>query len=116
MAVLAQKAVAPVPQVRRGGAQLVPQVPAEHTWPAAQATLHAPQLALSLRVSTSQPLAARPSQSRKPAAQLVIAHAPEEQLEEALASTHARPQAPQWEALAERSVSQPLEEVPSQSP
>jgi hypothetical protein len=116
MAVLAQKVVAPDPQVRRGEAQLVPHTPLEQTRPAAQAVPHAPQLALSLRVSTSQPLAAMPSQSRKPAAQAVIAQAPEEQLEVALGRAHARPQTPQLVALAERSVSQPLEAAPSQSP
>jgi hypothetical protein len=115
-AVLAQKAVAPMPQERRGEAQVVPHAPPEHTWPAGQAVPQAPQLVLSERVSTSQPSEGLALQSAKPAAQAVMAHAPLAQVEAALARVHARPQAPQFEALVLRSVSQPLGEAPSQSP
>ncbi len=62
-AVLAQKAVEAEPQVARGAAQVAPQTPPEHTAPAAQAVRHAPQLALSVRWSTSHPLLATLSQS-----------------------------------------------------
>ena len=69
-----------------------------------------------MRVSTSQPLAAIRSQSRKPAAQAAIAHAPAAQVVVALGSAHARPHAPQLAALVVRSASQPLAAEPSQSP
>jgi hypothetical protein len=115
MAVLAQKAVGPAPQVLSGEAQAVPHIPAEHTRPAAQAVPQPPQLALSLRVSTSQPLAALPSQSRKPVAQAAIAQAPAAQVEVALGSAQTRPHAPQLTALVWVSTSQPLAAVPSQS-
>ena len=42
----------------------------------AQSLLHAPQLASALRISVSQPLAARPSQSAKPSLQAAIAQEP----------------------------------------
>jgi hypothetical protein len=42
--------------------QLSPQAPPEQVVPPAQARPQAPQLALSVPVATSQPLAARPSQ------------------------------------------------------
>ena len=63
LAVLAQKVDGAAPQVRRGAAQVVPQTPAEHTRPAAQAAPQAPQLALSVRVLTSQPSAGLALQS-----------------------------------------------------
>jgi hypothetical protein len=116
MAVLAQKADEPIPQVRRGEAQVVPHAPPEQTWPAAQARPQAPQLVLSLRVSTSHPSAGLALQSAKPAAQAAMAQAPAVQVEVALGRVHTRPQAPQLEALALRSISQPLVEAPSQSP
>ena len=56
--VLAQYAVAPVPQVTSGVAQVVRHAPPEHTCPAEQLTPHAPQAALSVCVFTSQPSAA----------------------------------------------------------
>jgi len=43
--------------------QLTPQSPPEQIAPPPQARPQAPQLALSVPVATSQPLAARPSQS-----------------------------------------------------
>ena len=97
-------------------AQVVPQTLPEQTEPAAQARPHAPQLALSLRVSTSQPLAGFRSQSRKPVAQAATAHAPATHVEVALDSAQTRPQAPQFATLVPRSISQPLPAVPSQSP
>jgi hypothetical protein len=75
-----------------------------------------PQRALSVRVFTSQPLLASPSQSAKPAAHAPMAHAPDAHMALALGSAHVRPQAPQLVALAVRSVSQPLAAAPSQSP
>jgi nicotinate-nucleotide--dimethylbenzimidazole phosphoribosyltransferase len=116
IAVFAQYADGPAPQARRGEAQVVPQAPPEQTWPATQAAWHAPQLALSLRASTSQPLAASPSQSRKPAAQAAIAQTPAPQPGAAWGSAQARPQAPQFAALAVRSTSQPFAGLASQSP
>jgi len=116
IAALAQYAVAPAPQVMRGAAQVAPHAPPEHTWPAAQALPQAPQLALSVRVSTSQPLAGLPSQSAKPEAQAATVQAPTVQVAVALGRAHILPQAPQWRALAVRSASQPLEARPSQSP
>jgi hypothetical protein len=71
---------------------------------------------LSVRVSTSQPSAGFALQSAKPAAQARTAHAPLVQVEVALGSEQVRPQAPQLEALEERSVSHPLAAMPSQSP
>ena len=106
----------PPPQSESGAAQVATHAPAAHTRPAAQARPQTPQLALSLRLRTSQPLAALMSQSRKPAAQAVTPHAPPAQAEVALGSEHVRPQAPQWALLVPRLVSQPLPAAPSQSP
>jgi len=114
-AVLAQKVDAPVPQVRRGEAQVALHAPPEHTRPAGQAAPQTPQLALSVRVLTSQPSAALALQSAKPAAQAAMAHTPEEQVAVALGRAQARPQAPQLVALVWVLVSQPLEAEPSQS-
>jgi hypothetical protein len=71
---------------------------------------------LSVAVFTSQPLEGSPSQSAKPVAQVVTAHALAAQVAVALGSAHARPHAPQLAALVRRSVSQPLPAAPSQSP
>ena len=96
--------------------QLTAQVPLPHTCPEAQVVLHAPQLALSLRVFTSQPLAALPSQSAKPALHAPMAQPPARHTAVALArGPHARPHAPQWSTLLESSASQPLSARPSQS-
>ena len=116
MAALAQNAVPAVPQVASGAAQVAPHTPAEHTWPAAQPTPQAPQWALLVRVSTSQPLLATWSQSAKPASQVATAHAPAAHADVAWASRHARPQPPQCAALDVVSSSQPLVAAPSQSP
>jgi hypothetical protein len=116
--VLAQKGGAPptAGQVARGGAQVVPHAPPEQTWPAAQVVRQAPQLALSLRVSTSQPLAASPSQSAKPGLQAATPQAPPAQAAAALGSAQTRPQAPQLAAVVSSAASQPLAAAPSQSP
>jgi hypothetical protein len=116
MAVLAQKAIGAVPQVASGAAQVAPQTPPEQTWPAAHPVPQRPQLALSVRVSTSQPLLATWSQSAKPGSQAATAHSPAPHDDLAWASRHARPQPPQCAALDAVSVSQPLEAAPSQSP
>jgi hypothetical protein len=75
-----------------------------------------PQAPTLVRVSTSQPLVGLPSQSAKPGLQARTAQRPEPQVAVALARRHALPQAPQWETLLARVVSQPLAEEPSQSP
>jgi hypothetical protein len=75
-----------------------------------------PQLALSARVFTSQPLLATRSQSAKPGSQAITAHAPAAQAGVAWASRHARPQPPQCAALDVVTTSQPLAAAPSQSP
>ena len=94
------------------------QVPAAHVAVAlgsAQARPHMPQWSLAVRVSVSQPLVTLPSQSTKPAlhatAQRPAAHAGVP-----LAALHALPHIPQWAAVVERSVSQPLAGFMSQSP
>ncbi len=116
LVVFAQKVADPVPQVRRGDAQVVAQTPPEHTCPAVQVTPQAPQLVASERVSTSQPSAGFMLQSAKPARHAVTAQAPALQALVAFARAQARPHAPQLVALALRSVSQPLDASPSQSP
>ena len=78
--------------------------------------LQRPQLPLSLPTLTSQPLAAMPSQSAKPAAQAPIPHAPASQVAAALAKRHATPHAPQWFRSAPRTLSsQPSAALPLQS-
>jgi hypothetical protein len=75
-----------------------------------------PQWVASEPRSTSQPFAASPSQSAKPAVQ-VNAQAPAAQDTVAWAlGAHAIPQAPQCSALVRVSTSQPLATIPSQSP
>jgi len=63
---------------------VVPQEPAEHTWPPPHAVPQPPQLALSACVLTSQPFAGLPSQSAKPPAQAPSVHVPVEQVAPAL--------------------------------
>ena len=96
--------------------QLTPHWPAEHTVPLGQTVPQAPQLVLLVLVLTSQPLAASPSQSAKPAAQAASVQAPALQRVVALGSAQARPHPPQWAALVAVSVSQPLAAWLSQSP
>jgi hypothetical protein len=82
----------------------------------AHARPQAPQWLGVLVVLTSQPLAALPSQSANPAAQ-VKPQRPAAQAGVALsAPMHTVPQAPQWETLVPVLVSQPLAALPSQSP
>ena len=102
--------------MRRGAAQVAPHAPAEQTWPAPQVVPQAPQLVLSLRVSTSQPLAGSWSQSAKPEAHAATAHAPPAHVALAWGSAHVQPQAPQLASLVRRLVSQPSLAVPLQSP
>jgi hypothetical protein len=84
-------------------------VESEHALP------HIPQLLMVLS-GVSQPLAAIPSQSPKPALHMAITHAPAEQPAVALASVHALPHIPQLAALVRVSTSQPLALLRSQLP
>lgn len=72
-----------------------------------QAREQPPQLETSVRVLTSQPLDASPSQSAHPVEQAATAHCPEVQVEVALGSTQAAPHAPQLVTEVCRSTSQP---------
>jgi hypothetical protein len=82
----------------------------------AHARPHPPQLPALLRVSTSQPLLASPSQSAKPAVQ-VSAQRPEAHAGTALSPPmHIVPHAPQWATLDLRSASHPLLAFMSQLP
>jgi len=99
--------------------QRSPQVPlAQVALPLAtpgQTLPQRPQLPALVRVSTSQPLAARPSQSAKPAWQ-ATPHRPAVQVGEALgAPGQAAPQRPQLDTEVRVSVSHPLAAAPSQS-
>src|SRR6185436_17244622 len=76
---------------------------------------HAPQFRVSVLMLTSQPLAGPPSQSKKPALQLVL-HAPFMQAEDWLAAAvHVLPQAPQFLSSVVALTSQPLLAPRSQS-
>jgi hypothetical protein len=104
-----------IPQPVSPPVQMREQVPDAHVSPAAQALLQRPQWVIEVRVSTSQPLAASPSQFAKPALQ-VKAHAPALQVAVALARAgQALPHDPQFAAEARVSTSQPLAALPSQS-
>jgi hypothetical protein len=95
----------------------VVHVPIEQTWPAVHARPHMPQLALSVVVLVSQPLAAFMSQSAKPVAHAPRTHVPVEQVAAALAKRQTTPHPPQLFASVPRRLrSQPFEAVPSQSP
>jgi hypothetical protein len=96
-------------------AQVARHTPAEQTCPAPQALLHAPQLARSLWVFTSQPLTALPSQLAKPVSQVVSWHAPLVHADAPLEKRQVKPQAPQLLTLVS-AVSQPLPALPSQLP
>jgi hypothetical protein len=72
-----------------------------------QAVLQVPQCDTSLRVLTSQPLSALPSQSANPSAQRATVQRPAVHIPVALAGAHARPQPPQCWALVRWSTSQP---------
>ncbi len=84
--------------------------------PAVHVAPHAPQWVALVRVSTSQPLAAMPSQSAKPGTQ-VNPHRLAVHVGEALGTGgHAVSHAPQWVGSSRSSVSQPFAAFPSQSP
>lgn len=79
------------------------------------ARLHAPQLAVSLRVSASQPFDGSPSQSAKPGSQVYS-----QRLDVQVAVVWARgaqaiPQPPQWATVRDVSTSQPVDADVSQS-
>ncbi|MBI5518036.1 MAG: hypothetical protein HY909_29970 [Deltaproteobacteria bacterium] len=98
------------------GGHVDTQLPPEQTWPERQVRPHIPQLPGSLPVLVSQPLAATPSQSPKPALQAPTAQRPAAQDAVAFAREHTRPQAPQCIADVCTLVSQPVEAIRSQSP
>ena len=104
------------PQVTFGDAQMEPHTPAEHTCPAPHACPQAPQFAPSALVFTSQPSAAEPLQFAKPALHAAMAQVLDAQRADAFASTHGVPHDPQCVVALVRSVSQPFDAVPSQSP
>ena len=81
----------------------------------AHAAPQRPQLDGVVLRLVSQPLAALPSQSPKPAVQ-VTPHAPAAQVAVPLVASHALPQRPQFATVVARLVSQPLAGLPSQSP
>jgi len=72
---------------------------------------HTPQLLASEAVLVSQPLAAAPSQSAKPAAQAESTHAPILHPATPLGKEHALPQAPQWAGSLARSRHTPEQAV-----
>jgi len=103
------------PSMQRNPQRPAVQVPAALD-PAAQALSQAPQCRLLVRVSTSQPLLALPSQSANPATQ-VNPQAPAVHRAVALAGTgQVVPQRPQWATSVRVSTSQPLVAELSQSP
>ena len=81
----------------------------------AHARPQAPQLARSLRVSTSQPLVSLPSQSEKPVTHDDTQVPSRQPGNELVRRGHARPHIPQCEVLALVSTSQPFTAVMSQS-
>jgi hypothetical protein len=113
---LAARSKHPSPHTAWPAGQRSVHAPIAHTRPAAQALPQAPQWALAPARLTSQPLAASPSQSPKPAAQRSTRHAPPAQVAVALGRAQPRPHMPQWAAVTRVSTSQPLAASPSQSP
>ncbi len=97
----------------------MPHAPAAHTALPLEGVGHtvpqAPQWERSVRVLTSQPLLALPSQSAKPALQLATPHTPAAQLPVALAGLHAMPQPPQWARALRVFTSQPSASMALQS-
>jgi hypothetical protein len=95
------------------------QTPFEHTLVACGSMhtfVHEPQLLTSFSVSTSQPLAAMPSQFPKPAEQLPTSHMPALHFGFACRSEHAFAHIPQSSLLTLVLTSQPSAESPLQSP
>jgi hypothetical protein len=80
------------------------------------AVVQAPQWAMLVCVFASQPLAAFPSQLPNPLLQVPSVHTLLTHVSLAFARLHTVPHAPQFARLVVRSVSQPLAELPSQSP
>jgi hypothetical protein len=118
--VLVSQPLATLPsQSPKPAAQVMAQAPARHDaapFVDGQALPQRPQWEGVTRVSTSQPLMGLPSQSEKPALHEATPQRPPAQVAVALGRLQAAPQAPQCEAAASRSVSQPLASLPSQSP
>ena len=94
IAVSAQLVAPLVVHVARGGAQVVPHAPPEHTWPAGHAVPHAPQLALSVWRFVHTP-----EQTVRPALHDAT-HSP---AVHALPGGHARSQRPQCASSVSRS-------------
>jgi hypothetical protein len=104
-----------MPQPVRPPVQMSEHVLVAQVRPVAHAPPQRPQLAPSVRRSTSQPLAALRSQSPKPALQ-VYPHAPAAHVAVALARVgHTLPQVPQFVGLVAVAASQPLAALRSQS-
>jgi len=92
-------------QFAKPALQVKPQLPAAQVVAAlgraGQALLHAPQWAVDVRVSTSQPFAALPSQFAKPMEHPVVPHTPAAHVALAPEGTgHTRPQDPQCAVLS----------------
>ena len=92
------------------------QTLAVHTLPPEQMRPQAPQLRLSEARLVSQPLVVLLSQLPKPAVHVPSRQEPVTQVAVALGKTQGRPQPPQWLVLLEKSASQPLATLVSQSP
>ncbi len=92
-------------QLAKPALQAKPQAPAAQVGVAlaraGQALLQAPQWAVDVRVSTSQPFAALPSQFAKPMEHPVLPHTPATHVALAPVGTgHTRPHEPQWALLS----------------
>ncbi len=98
----------------------MPQAPARHTAVPLGGVGHAlpqrPQFDTSVVVTVSQPFVGLMSQSAKPALHEATVHAPAAHPGAPLLTEHALPQRPQWPVAVRRSVSQPFDGSPSQSP
>jgi hypothetical protein len=91
-------------------------VPFEHTSPPRHRMPHPPQLALSVVVACSHPLAGFRSQSAKPARHSITTHVPPVHAAVAFARLQAPPQRPQCAVLVLVLVSHPLLALLSQLP
>jgi hypothetical protein len=97
----------PAVQTRSGAVQVSWQLPATHRYPEGQLLPQAPQCAVELRVSTSQPSVALPLQSAKPVVQVKPQTLALQVATEFARLGHALPQAPQCAVALRVSVSQP---------
>src|SRR5690606_775678 len=84
-------------------------------------SLHPPQWVWLVVALTSHPLLNEPSQSKRLLAQSPTTHVPELQLTAVTSSSptlsvQSLPQLPQYSLVVVRSLSQPFEKIPSQSP